>query len=51
MNILSAIVRFFTNDRQARYSELRQFAKSEWKNDWEWAYQSMKLRKKLPPNR
>ena len=51
MNFLSAIWHALCDARNHQHRELRNFAKSEYKHDWEWAYQSMKQKKKLPHNK
>lgn len=51
MNFLSAIWHALSDAFNHQHKELRNFAKSEYKHDWEWAYQSMKQKKRLPYNK
>ena len=51
MNFLSAIWHALSDAKNHQHRELKNFAKSEYKHDWEWAYQSMKTKKKLPLNK
>jgi len=48
MNFLAAIWNFLTEPKHRNNYELQQFVKSEFKNDWQWAYQNITLQKKIP---
>ena len=50
-NIVSAIVNWISDNRGERDRELRSFVQSEYKNDWEYAYNTLRETRQLPVGR
>ena len=50
-NIVSAIFDWLGESKSERERELKSFVKSEYKNDWEYAYNTLRETRHLPVGR
>lgn len=48
MNIVASILNWINDNKAMRDRELRAFVQSEYKNDWEYAYNTLRETRHLP---
>lgn len=48
MNIIASILNWINDNKAMRDRELRAFVQSEYKNDWEYAYNTLRETRHLP---